>query len=287
MKSSFEELGKLKYSVTLEIPLKEIKPTYDSIYRQLKNTRLNGFRPGKHPKGWLDKRFLPAMQKEAVDRVIPGYMENALKKHSLKPVTMPIIKKIEFNRSSPLLATLDFEIAPELPKLDYTKIKLERKEMEVLTEEQISDGLENLIKQDEVLVPKQGDFVKVQNNDWVKVNYEGNIKGNQFADSKANDVQFMIGGPDFVEFHESLIGMAVGDEKIAEIIMSDRFRENEGEKANFNVRLLEISVVKKPEIDDKYFENQKMKGNEDKLKERYGTEAVSRFLDPSSPEGGT
>ena len=57
MKSSVEELGKLKYSVTLEIPLKEIKPTYDSIYRQLKNTRLNGFRPGKHPKGWLDKRF--------------------------------------------------------------------------------------------------------------------------------------------------------------------------------------------------------------------------------------
>ena len=58
MESSVDELGKLKYSIALEISLKEIKPTYDAIYRQLKNTRLNGFRPGKHPKGWLDKRFM-------------------------------------------------------------------------------------------------------------------------------------------------------------------------------------------------------------------------------------
>ena len=69
MESSVDELGKLKYSLSLDISLKEIKPTYDDIYRQLKNTRLNGFRPGKHPKGWLEKRFLSAMHQEAVDRV--------------------------------------------------------------------------------------------------------------------------------------------------------------------------------------------------------------------------
>ena len=118
MESSVDELGKLKYSIALEISLKEIKPTYDAIYRQLKNTRLNGFRPGKHPKGWLDKRFMSAMQQEAVDRVIPGYMESALKEHSLRPITMPVIQKIDFNRKSQLSATLHFEIAPELPPHD-------------------------------------------------------------------------------------------------------------------------------------------------------------------------
>ena len=77
MESSVEELGDLKYSIALEIPLKEIKPTYDAVYKELKKTRLNGFRPGKYPKGWLDKRFKSAMQQEAVDRVIPTFMESA------------------------------------------------------------------------------------------------------------------------------------------------------------------------------------------------------------------
>jgi len=37
MESTIDELGKLKYSLDLEISLKEIKPTYDAIYRELKN----------------------------------------------------------------------------------------------------------------------------------------------------------------------------------------------------------------------------------------------------------
>ena len=115
MESSVEELGDLKYSIALEIPLEEIKPTYDAVYKELKKTRLNGFRPGKYPKGWLEKRFKTAMQKEAVDRVIPSYMENALADHSLKPVTVPIIQQIDFDLKSSLSATLQFEIAPNLP----------------------------------------------------------------------------------------------------------------------------------------------------------------------------
>ena len=121
MESSVEELGDLKYSIALEIPLKEIKPTYDTVYKELKKTRLNGFRPGKHPKGWLGKRFKSAMQQEAVDRVIPAFMESALENHSLKPVTVPAIQQMDFDRKSPLSATLHFEIAPKLPELDYGK----------------------------------------------------------------------------------------------------------------------------------------------------------------------
>ena len=86
MNSSVEELGELKYSISLEILFEEIKPTYDAVYKQLKKTRLNGFRPGKHPKGWLEKRFKSAMQQEAVDRVIPGVMESALENHSLNEI---------------------------------------------------------------------------------------------------------------------------------------------------------------------------------------------------------
>ena len=149
MESSVEELGDLKYSIALEISLEEIKPTYDAVYKQLKKTRLNGFRPGKHPKGWLEKRFKSAMQQEAVDRVIPAFMENALENHSLKPVTVPVIQQIEFDRKEPLSATLHFEIAPKLPQLDYGKILLTRKEVEDVKADEIGHEMVLLMQGEE------------------------------------------------------------------------------------------------------------------------------------------
>ena len=40
MESNIEVLGDLKYSISIEIPLEEIKPTYDAVYNQLKNKKL-------------------------------------------------------------------------------------------------------------------------------------------------------------------------------------------------------------------------------------------------------
>ncbi len=175
MESSVEELGDLKYSIALEIPLEEIKPTYDAVYRELKKTRLNGFRPGKHPKGWLDKRFKSSMQQEAVDRVIPAFMENALEEHSLKPVTVPSIKQMDFDRKSALSATLHFEIAPELAPLDYGKILLVRRDIEEVTATEIAEEQELLMQKEEFLEIKTGDDieVEVEDGDWVLLDSAG------------------------------------------------------------------------------------------------------------------
>lgn len=275
MESTVDELGKLRYSLALEISFSEIKPTYDAIFSQLKNASHNGFRKGKHPKGWLEKNFLSAMQKEAIERVIPGYMENALKEHSLKPVTTPVINKIDFNRKSPLSATLDFEIAPNLPPLDYSRIKLDRKEIQEMTETKIEEELETLIQRDEVLVKKKGEDVRVEMNDWVKFNYEGFIEGAEFTGSKDDDISLKIGGSDFVEFHDFLLGMSSGDDKKIEVVLSERFNENKGKKANFKIQLIEISSAKKPELDENYFKKFGVE-NLDKLKEKIGKNINSR-----------
>lgn len=275
MESIVEELGKLKYSVALEISLEEIKPTYNAIYRELKNTRLNGFRPGKHPKGWLDKRFMSAMQKEAVKHIIPRYMDDALKEHSLRPVTVPVIQKIDFNRESPLSATLHFEISPKLPPLDYGKILLERKDIEEVSAKDIAEELDALLQREEVLVPKDGVNAKVENDDWVLINFNGTIGGEEFVDSNANDMQIKIGGSDLAEFHAGLLGMSSGEEKEVEVELSERFGENAGKKANFKILLTEISTVKRPKMDEDFFKKYGVAG-EDELKDKVGENIKSR-----------
>ena len=275
MESIVEELGKLKYSVALEISLEEIKPTYNAIYRELKNTRLNGFRPGKHPKGWLDKRFMSAMQKEAVKHIIPRYMDDALKEHSLRPVTVPVIQKIDFNRESPLSATLHFEISPELPTLDYGKILLERKDIKEVSAKDIAEELDALLQREEVLVPKDGVNAKVENDDWVLINFNGTIGGEEFVDSNANDMQIKIGGSDLAEFHAGLLGMSSGEEKEVEIELPERFGENAGKKANFKILLTEISTVKRPKMDEDFFKKFGVT-SEDELKDKVGENIKSR-----------
>ena len=275
MESIVEGLGKLKYSVALEITLEEIKPTYNAIYRELKNTRHNGFRPGKHPKGWLDKRFMSAMQKEAVKHIIPRYMDDALKEHSLRPVTVPVIQKIDFNRESPLSATLHFEISPKLPLLDYDKILLERKDIEEVSAKDIAEELDSLLQREEVLVPKDGVNAKVENDDWVLINFNGTIAGEEFVDSKANDTQIKIGGSDLAEFHADLLGMSSGEEKEVEVELSERFGENAGKKANFKILLTEISKVKIPKMDEDFYKKYGVAG-EDELKDKVGENIRSR-----------
>ncbi len=275
MESSVEELGDLKYSIALEIPLEEIKPTYDAVYNQLKKTRLNGFRPGKHPKGWLEKRFKSAMQQEAVDRVIPAFMENALENHSLKPVTVPVIQQIEFDRKEPLSATLHFEIAPKLPQLDYGKILLTRKEVEDVKADEIGHEMELLMQGEEYLEPKSGNDIKVENNDWVLIDYTGTIEGKEFSGSIAKELQFKIGGTEYKEFHAALIGMGSGEEKEAVIELSERFDENKGEKADFKFKLTGISTAKRPNMDEGIFKKFGV-ANEKELKEKIAENIGSR-----------
>ena len=275
MESSVEELGQLKYSISLEIPLQEIKPTYDAVYKELKKTRLNGFRPGKHPKGWLDKRFKTAMQQEAVDRVIPTFMESALEKHSLKPVTVPVIKQIDFDSKSPLSATLHFEIGPKLPELDYGKILLTRKEVEEVKSAEIDDEMELLMQGEEYLEPKSGNDIKVENNDWVLIDYSGTIEGKEFTGSKAKELQFKIGGTEYKEFHTPLIAMGSGEEKEAVIELSERFDENEGKKADFKIKLTGISTAKRPEMDEGFFKKFGV-ANEKEIKEKIAENIGSR-----------
>ncbi|MDP7463283.1 MAG: trigger factor family protein, partial [SAR324 cluster bacterium] len=133
MQATLEDLGQLKRAFRIEVSLEEIKPTYDAVYQRLRNTRLNGFRPGKFPKGWLDKRFKTMMQQEVAGTVIPRYLNQALHDHELSAATQASIEELEFDRRSPLFAKLHFEVKPDLELPDYTKLQLERRTPEEIT----------------------------------------------------------------------------------------------------------------------------------------------------------
>jgi FKBP-type peptidyl-prolyl cis-trans isomerase (trigger factor) len=152
---------------------------------------------------------------------------------------------------------------------------LEKKELEEVSTADVTAELETIIQREEVLAPKEGKDVKVENNDWVLINYEGTLEGAEFTDSKGSDMQFKIGTPDLAEFHDCLLGMSSGDEKEVEIELPERFGENAGKKANFKIQLAEISIVKRPELDLEFFKKYGVE-DEKELKEKVGESITSR-----------
>ena len=141
MESNVEELEKLKRRLTLELSLEEVEPHYRNVMRQLRSTRLNGFRPGKFPKGWLEKRFKSVMHHEAIEYVIPGFIDEALQKNELQQATQAVISKLELDQKQPLKAVIEFEVKPTLELPDYKKFKLTRKEVESVNPEEVEEEL--------------------------------------------------------------------------------------------------------------------------------------------------
>ncbi len=284
MESTVEELGKLKYAVALEVSLDEIKPIYDSIYKYLRQTRLNGFRPGKHPKGWLEKRFKSAMYEEAVERVIPKYIEEACKTHSLVPATVPSIQDLDYNKKSPLTATIHFEVAPVLPELDFSRIKLERKEFTEITSKDIEEEYDMMLKREETLMAKEGDDVVAEDGDWVRVDCKGNINGEEFDGSNNEDLLFKLGDSDFDEFQPTVKGMKLDEEKDADVVLTERFEKNVGETAQFRFVLKEISTSQRPVMDEAFYSRYKVtneaefkEGIEHNIKERRISENKNEY----------
>tara|TARA_B100000579_G_scaffold255198_1_gene210097 strand:- start:1833 stop:2738 length:906 start_codon:yes stop_codon:yes gene_type:complete len=113
--------------------------------------------------------------------------------------------------------------------------------------------MELLKQREEYLEPKSGESSKVEKDDWVLLDYSGTIEGNEFSGSTAKELQFKIGGPEYREFHDELIGMSSGEEKKTVIELSENFNENEGKKADIIIKLTSISTAKKPKIDGEFF----------------------------------
>ncbi len=252
MQVTVNDLGAFKRSLQLEIPLEEMKPTYDSVYRQLRKTKLNGFRPGKFPKGWLDKRFTEYMQVQATEEVIPKYFDQAMREQAIMPASNVSIKEVEFERKAPLKAVLEFEIRPELALPDYTKLQVETQEVEPVTEAEVEAEIQNLLKSQATRTPKEDDAVAEQ-GDIATLTFEGKLTtGELLPNAQGEDVLAEIGGETFPEFAEHLPGMKAGETKEVTLTLPESYGDHAGAEAQFSLTVNRLESATLPELTDEF-----------------------------------
>ena len=165
MQVSVETTGTVERRLTVGVPKEHIKPKIQNRLQSLaRQTKFNGFRPGKVPMRVVEERYGEKVREEIFSEVLQSSFSEAITQEKLYPVGDPDfnfqsdIKKIEDGLS--YIAT--FEIYPDIPKLNIDNFAIEKQVTEI-TESDIDAMLLKLRQQrktGEELPEIDADFIK-------------------------------------------------------------------------------------------------------------------------------
>jgi trigger factor len=253
MKVTVEDRSSVKKVMHIEIPEADVTRELDDAYKTLKKTaKVKGFRPGKTPRGVLERLYKKDVNADVTGKLIQDAYVAALKETELKVVGSPKVEPPELKAGAAYHFDADVEVQPEIADIDYTGLKLKKTLYQASDEEvevQIQMMQKNLAKREPIDEERPA-----QDGDFVQVDYEGFKDGKPFEDTqKTENFVIKLGDGHISEdFDKGVIGMNPGDEKeITASFPDDYFNKKlAGHTVDFKVKLNEIRKEVLPEIDD-------------------------------------
>ena len=123
MKTKIEKLPKSTIKLSVTVEKEKVKEAYDSVLQAaVNNTTLQGFRKGNAPKDMVEKHIgVSSLYGEAINEVLKTYYPQALKEHSITPISNPKVEIKEFDMEKDMEFTAEVAIRPEVKLGDYKK----------------------------------------------------------------------------------------------------------------------------------------------------------------------
>lgn len=227
--------------------------------------QLPGFRKGKVPLALMKKRFGKSVLGEVVQEAVESSVSTHLTEQGHRPAQQPSIeiKNENFDEGDDLNVEITYECLPEVPDLDFSAIKLERKVVSV-DESALKDAMDRLAKSAVDYGEKDG---AAENDDQVVIDFLGKIDGEPFDGGEAEDYPLVLGSNSFIPgFEDQLMGVSTGDEKEVEVSFPDDYGAPNlaGQAAVFEVKVKEVRAPAAAEIDDA-------------LAQRFGSETLDQL----------
>ncbi len=238
------------YDVT--VPANDIEQQLNQRLNQLSKTiKMPGFRPGKVPVEIVKKQHGKNVMGEVLEKVVDQTMREAIEKEKLKPATQPKVEIKEFDEGKDLVYSMDVELLPDIPEIDFSKITVERPKIEV-KDEDIQESLENLAQQAKQYEPIEGKRA-AKKGDAVKIDFKGFIGDEAFEGGQAEGHQLVLGSNSFIPgFEDQLTGAKAGEEKEVKVSFPEDYHADHlaGKEARFEVKVHEILAEQEGRIDD-------------------------------------
>jgi trigger factor len=252
-----EDINAVKKKLTFDIPWADVKSELDAVYRKVgKTAKVKGFRPGRIPRGILERHYREDAEGETVSNLVNRYYWETLQEKEISAVTQPRIeqKGIEAEKKFTFSATVEVEPAFE-PK-DYIGLELEKEET-VVTDEDIATRMQE-IRQMFATMEEVDEDRGIMIGDFVTLDFTGALAGEQLKELKSENYLLEIGLKAFIPgFEEQLIGMKKGDMKSVAVRFPEDYQTAHlaGKDVEFKVHIKGIRIKKLPEIDEQFIKN--------------------------------
>lgn len=259
----FEQLPNCLANLRVEVTPDAVKTTWEKValdYTQY--AKLPGFRPGKAPRGVVEKKYSKEIREEVTKQVLSDACRSAIAERKLRVLQLSDVEEVEWgnDRSLKFKATLVLHPDFELP--DYKGIAVTVPSAEV-KEEEIEAALENLRDQ-------QADFPEVDPTrpaameDYVVVDYSGTIEGEPVHVKFPKAGKPLTANEDFwikmteeaffPGFCAQIVGASVGETREFDIEVPADFPVEgmPGTKIHYKVTLKGIKSRVLPELNDEF-----------------------------------
>lgn len=252
MKVNVTEEKAWKRVLEIEIPVEKVKGEFDTVYLEYqRKARVPGFRPGKAPLELIKKRYKDEVTKDVLENLLPEAYQEAVKQTSLIPLTLPLLKDIEYQKGLPLKFKAHIEIRPEIEPKDYQGLQLKRKIIET-NEEHVHNTLNYLQDKNAELhsvdrEAKDGDFLVVDLEEIA----EGGVKNKKKTE---NQTIWLKKENLLTEFYRGFSGAKAGEEKEIEALYpQDYFEKNlAGKIIKYKAKVKEVKEKILPGINDDF-----------------------------------
>jgi trigger factor len=252
MQVSLESTGAIARRMTVTIPAERME---EDVVKRLssmgRSMRLPGFRPGKAPRKLIESKYGSQVVMEVAEHLINESYRNALGEEKVIPAGTPKIEAKTIERGKDLEFVAEFEVFPEITRVDLTGESVERPVCEV------SDA--DLDRTIATLRERQVEWDSTQDaaadGDKLKIDFTGVIDGEAFEGGQGSDYEMVLGkGTMLPEFEAGLAGVSAGDERQVEVVFPDDYpgKPVAGKKAVFTVTVKEVSHPRLPEIDETF-----------------------------------
>ncbi len=239
----------------LTIPAKDAQAAYENavkLYSQY--VSIPGFRKGKAPKNMVERQVgSERLQQEALDKLLPRFIDEAVKENKLDIVTQPELTDIKFELGKDVQATVKLELKPELTVGEYKNLTVDVEDA-VIAADAVDKAIERLQNQyAEVVTVTEPRNAK--DSDIVVIDFDGSANGEKIKGGAGQNYNLDLAHSNFIPgFAEGIVGKPMNEEFDVNVTFPEDYHEEalKGQPAVFKVTVKEIKERNLPEVNAEF-----------------------------------
>lgn len=239
----------------MTIPAKDAQVAYDNAVKTFSQyVNIPGFRKGKAPKNMVERQVgKERIQQEALDRILPRYIDEAVRENNLDLVTQPELTSVKFEAGKDVEVTLKLEVKPELTVGEYKNLKVDVEDAQIPSDA-VEKSIERLLNQySEVVTVKEARNAKA--SDIVVIDFDGSVDGEKIKGGSGQNYNLDLAHSNFIPgFAEAIVGKPMNEEFDVNVTFPEEYHEEslKGKPAVFKVTVKEIKERIMPELNDEF-----------------------------------